>query len=86
MGLPAPLADRTATELDRLLELQQNRYQDLDTEQDDMEEENETQEMLQETLSEAIGVAVPLIAVWIKETIEAEGESLVFNALKRMPS
>lgn len=73
-------------ELDRLLELQQNRYQDLDAEQDDMEEENETQVMLRDTLTEAIEVAVPMIAVWIKETIEAEGESLVFNALKRMPS
>ena len=75
-------------ELERLLELQQNRLQDLYTEQDELEEEeqDETGEMIQDTFREAVRVAVPLIAVWMKETIEAEGESLVFKTLESMSS
>ena len=75
-------------ELERLLELQQTRYRDLDSHQRELEEEDVTdiQELLGDILNEAIEEAVPLIAVWIKETIEAEGESLVFDALARMSS
>ena len=73
-------------QLDRLLELQENRYRDIDRERERFEDEHEEEkrEMLREVFSNAIEDAVPLIAEWIKDTIEAEGESLVSNALKRM--
>ncbi len=75
-------------ELERLLNLQQTRYWDLGEDQRELEEEEEdeadSQEMLRDILSEAIEGAVPLIAAWMKETIETEGESLVFEALKAM--
>ena len=72
-------------QLDRLLELQENRYRDIDQEREEFEEEEHEQEkgmMLREVFSDSIEDAVPLIAEWMKDTIEAEGESLVFNALK----
>ena len=73
-------------ELDRLLELQENRYRDIDRERErfDDEHEEEKQEMLREAFGDAIEDAVPLIAEWMKDTIEAEGESLAFNTLRRM--
>ena len=73
-------------EVERLLELQKTRYWDLDEEDRDLEEEDEAHEILRDILSESIEGAVPLIAAWIKECIEAEGESLVFEALKGMSS
>ena len=75
-------------ELDRLLELQENRYRDIDQEREEFEEEHEQEKgtMLREVFSDSIEDAVPLIAEWMKDTIEAEGESLVFNALKGMSS
>lgn len=71
-------------ELDRLLELQENRYRDIDRERERFEDEHEEEKgtMLREAFSDAIEDAVPIIAKWMKDTIEAEGESLVFNALK----
>lgn len=73
-------------ELDRLSELQENRYRDLDRERERFEDEQgeDKPNMLREAFSNAIEDAVPLIAEWMKETIEAEGESLVFNALRRV--
>jgi len=73
-------------ELDRLLELQENRYRDIDQEREEFEEEHEQERgtMLREVFNDSIEDAVPLIAEWMKDTIEAEGESLVFNALKKM--
>ncbi len=73
-------------ELDRLLELQENRYRDIDQEREEFEEEHEQEKgtMLREVFGDSIEDAVPLIAEWMKDTIEAEGESLVFNALKGM--
>ena len=75
-------------ELDRLLELQENRYREIDQEREELEEEHEQEKgtMLREIFSGSIEDAVPLIAEWMKDTIEAEGESLVFNALKGMSS
>ena len=73
-------------QLDRLLELQENRYRDLDRDREEFEEEHEDEKRmnLREAFSKAIEDAVPTIAKWMKETIDAEGESLVFNALKRI--
>ena len=73
-------------QLDRLLELQDNRYRDFHREQVEFEEEHEDEKRgnLRDAFSSAIEDAVPRIAEWMKDIIEAERESLVFNALKRM--
>ena len=73
-------------ELERLQELQQTRYRDLYEDQRELEDEDpaDAHEILREILGESIEEAVPIIAAWMKETIEAEGESLVFEALKGM--
>ena len=75
-------------ELERLLELWKTRYRALDEEERELEEEEEDGErdILRDILGEAIEAAVPLIADWMFETIEAEGESLVFDTLKGMSS
>ena len=64
------------------------RYRALDEEERELEEEEEDGErdILRDILGEAIEAAVPLIADWMFETIEAEGESLVFDTLKGMSS
>ncbi len=41
-------------------------------------------ELLRDALESAIQRAAPLIAEWMAETIQAEGEALAFNALERM--
>lgn len=41
-------------------------------------------ELLRDALEAAIERAAPLIAEWIAETIQAEGEALAFSALERM--
>ena len=71
-------------------ELQQKHEQE---QQDEDEDEDEYQlddgsagEIHQQALDSAITQAVPLIAKWMGEIIQAEGESLVFNALRRMSS
>ena len=43
-------------------------------------------ELMRDALASAIERATPLIAEWISETIQAEGERLAFNALRRMTS
>jgi hypothetical protein len=43
-------------------------------------------ELLRDALASAIERAAPLIADWMAETIQAEGEELAFNALERMAS
>ncbi len=43
-------------------------------------------ELMRDALASAIERATPLIAEWISETIQAEGERLAFNALGRMTS
>lgn len=45
-----------------------------------------TGELMRDALASAIERAAPLIAEWMAETIEAEGEELAFNALLRMIS
>ena len=73
-------------ELDRLLELQENRHRDIDRETQRFEEEQEEEmrKVLREVFSSAIEDAVPLIAEWMKDSIEEKGESLVFNTLREM--
>ena len=69
-------------QLDRLLELQENGYRDIDREQEEFEEEQEDERRnnLREAFSDATEDAVPLLAEWMKGTAEAEGEALVFMA------
>ncbi len=43
-------------------------------------------ELLRDALESAIERAAPLIAEWMAETIEEQGEALAFNALRRMTS
>lgn len=43
-------------------------------------------ELMRDALASAIERATPLIAEWISETIQAEGEVLAFNAMRRMTS
>ena len=45
-----------------------------------------TGELMRDALASAIERAAPLIAEWMAETIEAEGEELTYNALRRMTS
>ena len=45
-----------------------------------------TGELMRDALASAIERAAPLIAEWMAETIEEEGEELAFNALGRMTS
>ena len=73
-------------QLDRLLELQENRYRDIDREQEEFEEEQEAEmrNNLRKAFRDATEDAVPLLAEWMKDTIKAEGEALVFMALRRM--
>lgn len=43
-------------------------------------------DLLRDALESAIERAAPLIAEWMAETIEEQGEALAFNALRRMTS
>ena len=43
-------------------------------------------ELMRDALASAIERAAPLIAEWISETIQEEGEDLAYNALRRMTS
>ena len=45
-----------------------------------------TGELMRDALASAIERAAPLIADWMAETIQAEGEDLVYNALQRLAS
>jgi hypothetical protein len=45
-----------------------------------------TGELMRDALASAIERAAPLIAEWMAETIQTEGEELAFNALSRMTS
>ena len=45
-----------------------------------------TGELMRDALASAIERAAPLIAEWMAEIIEAEGEELAFNALRRLSS
>ncbi len=70
-----PLMDKRLQELDEMLQ------------EMDEDEELDTQflrEAHSDSLGDAVREAVPEIALWMKEIIEAEGETLVFNALRRM--
>ena len=70
----------------RQTELQQKLEQERQDEDEDDWDDGIAAEMHRDVLWDSIREAIPLIANWIAETIGAEGESLVFNALERMSS
>ena len=70
----------------RQAELQQKLEQERHEEDEDDWDDGIAAEMHRDVLWTSIREAIPLIANWMAETIGAEGESLVFNALERMSS
>ena len=70
----------------RQAELQQKLEQERQEDDEDDWDDGIAAEMHRDVLWVSIREAIPLIANWIAETIGAEGESLVFNALERMSS
>ena len=70
----------------RQAELQQKLDQERQEEDEDDWDDGIAAEMHRDVLWVSIREAIPLIANWMAETIGAEGESLVFNALERMSS